>query len=76
MGSKAYTGSAQNIVTTTPVPKFGTVEYSLNNSTWSTTKPTATNVGSGTLYWRTKENDNYTQVTGSGTWAVTKATNS
>ena len=50
----------------------GPVEYSTNNSTWSSTRPTRTDVGSTTIYVRIVENTNYTGKTcGSRTVTIT-----
>ena len=74
--NKVYTGSAQTIVATAPVAKWGTVQYSTDNSTWSTTKPTKTDVASGTVYFKVPGTTNYNDLTGNATWKITQATNS
>ena len=55
-------GEAKTLVTTAPVYNFGTVEYSLDNETWSTEIPTATKVGTYNVYVRVQGTDNWTAV--------------
>ena len=46
-----YNTSAQTLLNEGST-NHGTIQYSSNNSTWSTTIPTGTNVGTYTTYWR------------------------
>ena len=52
-----YDGSAHTIGVSGG--EGGEIQYSTNNSTWSTTKPTRTNYGTTTVYVRRAENTNY-----------------
>ena len=67
-----YTGQPQALIeagTTTG----GTMEYSLNGTTFATTIPTETNAGAYTVYYRANGNTNYETVTGQATVSVTIA---
>lgn len=65
---KAHTVSASN------VPSGVTVTYSTDGANYSTTKPTRTNVGSTTVYWKAS-GAGYTTKTGTTTIKVNRATN-
>lgn len=55
----AYTGSAQNLINVSN--NTGTMYYKVGTEgTWSTTIPTATTVGSWTIYYYMEESINYT----------------
>ena len=57
--SVAYTGSAQNLINVSN--NTGTMYYKVGtDGTWSTTIPTATTVGSWTIYYYMEESINYT----------------
>jgi methionine-rich copper-binding protein CopC len=56
-----YNTSAQELVNAGST-NFGTLQYSLNNSTWGTTIPSATNQGSYTVYYRVVGNSNINDV--------------
>ena len=56
-----YTGAAQALVNAGSTTG-GTLEYSLDGATYSTTIPTATNVGTYTVYYRVVGNANYNDV--------------
>lgn len=58
-----YSGSAQELVQA-GTSKFGTMEYSLDNSTWSTSIPTGTNVDTYIVYWRVQATENYSGDSG------------
>lgn len=45
---------------------YGMMQYSLDNSNWSTSIPTAMNVGTYTVYWRIVGNSNINDVAGTG----------
>jgi len=62
MGTVAYDGEEHPLVTTAPVYTFGTVEYSLDEETWSTEIPTAKKVGTYTVYSRVQGTDNWIAV--------------
>ncbi len=49
--SLTYTGSAQALVNA-GTASDGTMNYSLDNSSWSTSIPTATNIGNYTVYYK------------------------
>jgi hypothetical protein len=46
-----YNGSAQALVNAGSTSD-GTIQYSRDNSSWSTSVPTATSAGSKTVYWK------------------------
>ena len=54
-----YTGAAQALVNA-GTATGGTMKYSLNNSTWSTVIPTATDAGSYTVYYKVEGDDIHT----------------
>lgn len=56
-----YNTSAQALVNAGST-NFGTLQYSLNNSTWSTSIPTATNQGSYTVYYKVVGDSNINDV--------------
>lgn len=64
-----YTGSAQTLVSAASVTGNGTIYYGLGSSTtsapssWSTTKPTATNVGTYYIWAKADASTNYAAVT-------------
>lgn len=59
-----YNGSAQALVTA-GTTSGGTLQYSLNNSTWQNTVPTGTNAGTYTVYYRLSGGTNYNDVAAS-----------
>ena len=61
----AYTGSAQSLITAGSVSNGGTMQYSLNNSSWSTTVPTGTSIGDYTIYWRIVGDANHNDINNS-----------
>ena len=64
-----YTGSAQTLVSASSVTGNGTIYYGLGSSSssapssWSTTKPTATNVGTYYIWAKSDASPNYNAVT-------------
>ena len=56
-----YDGNAQNLLNAGST-SHGTIQYSVNNSTWSTTIPTATNVGTYNAWWRLVGDSNHNDV--------------
>ena len=56
-----YNTQAQELVNAGSTD-YGTLKYSLNNSTWSTSIPTATNYGSYTVYYKVDGNSNVNDV--------------
>ena len=67
-----YDGSAHTVTATVSVTSGTTIQYSKNNSTWSNTAPTRTNVGSTTVYVRAT-NSNFETATATGTITVKEA---
>jgi len=57
----AYDGAEHTLVTTAPTVSLGqsTIEYSLDETNWSTDKPKATKVGNYNVYYRVPATDNY-----------------
>ena len=68
----AYDGSEHGI-TVTCIPNDAKIEYSTDGETYSTTKPTYTNVGTYTTYYKVSK-AGYKTVEGSLTVTLTKAT--
>ena len=56
-----YNTSAQNLVNAGST-NWGTLQYSLDNSTWSTSIPSATNFGSYTVYYRVVGDSNINDI--------------
>ena len=59
-----YTGSAQALINAGS-SSDGEMQYSLDNSSWSTSIPTATNVGTYTVYYKVVADDNHIDNPGS-----------
>lgn len=56
-----YSGSSQYLVTAGST-SHGTIQYSSNGTSWSTTRPSSTNAGSYTTYWRLVGDSNHNDV--------------
>ena len=56
-----YNGNAQNLLNTGST-SHGTFKYSTDNSTWGTSIPTATNVGTYAVYWKLDGDSNHNNV--------------
>lgn len=67
-----YDGSAHTVTASVSVTSGTTIQYSTNNSTWSTTAPTRTAVGSTTVYVRAV-NSNFNTATAQGTITIIEA---
>ena len=67
-----YDGSAHTVTASVSVTSGTTIQYSTNNSTWSTTAPTRTSVGSTTVYVRAV-NSNFNTATAQGTITIIEA---
>ena len=67
--SLTYNGSAQTLINAGSTTG-GTMQYSLNGSSWSTSLPTGTNPGPYTVYYRVVGNNTYSSV-GAKTITVT-----
>ena len=75
-GSYTYDGYSHSITVRVSKPSSGyTIEYSTDNSTWSSTKPSRYQVGSTTVYYKVTA-PNYNDKTGSATVTITRATGS
>ena len=61
--SLTYNGSSRNLATV--IGPTGTMHYSTNYSSWSTTIPTSTNAGSWTIYWYMDASTNYEGISAS-----------
>ncbi len=59
-----YTGSAQPLINA-GTTNVGTMYYSLDNSSWTTTIPTGINAGSYIVYYKIDGNNNYNDINGS-----------
>jgi hypothetical protein len=71
-----YSGVARSITVSVTKPSSGyTILYSTDNSTWSATKPSRTNVGTYTTYYKVTA-PNYNDKTGSATVTINRATGS
>ena len=66
-----YNGSAQNLANPGST-NGGTLKYSIDNVTWSTSVPPRTTAGSDTVYWKVVGNDYYKDKSG-GSFSVTVA---
>ena len=74
--SYTYDGYSHSIDVSVSKPSSGnTIEYSTDNSTWSSTKPSRYQVGSTTVYYKVTA-PNYNDKTGSATVTITRATGS
>lgn len=62
--SLTYNGNAQYLIDVSG--NTGTMHYSVDYSNWYTDKPTATNVGSWTVYWYMDASDNYNGIGADG----------
>ncbi len=60
-GSTNTNGTAQALANAGST-SHGTIYYSTNNSTWSTSVPTSTNAGSTTVYWKLTGDSNHNDV--------------
>ena len=67
-----YDGSSHTISVSVSYYTGTTIQYSTNGTSWSTTAPTRTNVGTTTVYVRAL-NDNYETATGTGTITINEA---
>jgi hypothetical protein len=67
-----YDGNAHTVSASVNDYTGTTIQYSTNGTSWSTTSPSRTAVGSTTVYVRAL-NDNYETATGSGTITITEA---
>lgn len=66
-----YDESAHTVTVSVSVTSGTTIQYSTNNSTWTTTAPTRTAIGSTTVYVRAV-NSNFNTATASGTITINK----
>lgn len=56
-----YSGSSQYLVNAGST-SHGTIQYSTNGTSWSTTRPSSTNAGSYTTYWRLVGDSNHNDI--------------
>ncbi len=70
-----YTGNSQKLMDKV-YAKFGTVEYKVNNGSYSTSLPYGTDAGTYTIYYRVVGNSNYTSISGTVTTTINRASNS
>jgi len=68
-----YDGSEKPLLTTAAQAKHGTVEYSLDNTVWSSAVPSAINAGTYTVYYKVTATDEYAGISGSIDVTVAKA---
>lgn len=66
-----YDGSSHALATASN--NVGTIYYSTNYSTWSTSVPTSTNAGSWTVYWYMGESANYNGISASSSRYVSSS---
>ncbi|MBR3648516.1 MAG: hypothetical protein IKN59_09070 [Paludibacteraceae bacterium] len=64
-GGLPFTGEAQTLVTA-GTATAGTIEYSLDEISWSADLPTAVNIGAYSVYYRIRGNANYNDVPAAG----------
>ena len=74
--SYTYNGYSHSITVSVSKPSSGyTIQYSTDNSSWSSTKPGRTSTGTTTIYYKVTA-PNYNDKTGSATVTITRATGS
>lgn len=73
--SPTYNGSGQSLLNAGS-SSDGTIQYSSDNSSWSTSIPTGTNAGSYTSYWRVVGDSNHNDASSSVSTTISKATGS
>ena len=69
--SLTYNATSRNLATVSN--NTGTMHYSTNGTSWSTTIPTATNVGSWTIYWYMDASTNYNGISSASTRYVSSS---
>ena len=69
--SLTYNTSSRNLATVSN--NTGTMHYSTNGTSWSTSIPTATNVGSWTIYWYMDASTNYNGIASASTRYVSSS---
>ena len=71
-----YNGNSRSLLATLGSTNYGTLQYSTDNLTWSTSAPTATNAGSYTVYYKVVGDSNVNDVasTSLGSVSIAKAT--
>ena len=57
-----WDGEEHNLVKTAPTVNFGTVEYSLDQQNWSSSKPKAKDTGTYSVYYRVQGTDNWNGI--------------
>lgn len=67
-----YDGAAHTVTVSVSVTSGTTIEYSTNGTSWSTTAPTRTDIGSTTVYVRAV-NSNFETATATGTITINRA---
>lgn len=67
-----YDGSAHTVTATVSITSGTTIQYSTDNSTWSSTAPTRNVIGSTTVYVRAV-NSNFNTATATGTITINRA---
>lgn len=67
-----YDGSAHTVTATVSITSGTTIQYSTDNSTWSSTAPTRNAIGSTTVYVRAV-NSNFNTATATGTITINRA---
>lgn len=65
MDETAYDTKEHVLLKSTPSTNFGSIEYSIDNKTWSADVPKAKKVGSYTVYARVQESENWNEATAS-----------
>ena len=63
MPTTPWNGEEHELLTTKPTTNFGSIKYSIDNSTWSAQVPKAKKVGSYTVYARVQESENWNEAT-------------
>ena len=75
-GTYTYSGYSRSITVSVTEPASGyTIQYSTNNSTWSTTKPSWASSGTHRTYYKVTA-PNYNDMTGSATVTINRASGS
>ena len=65
-----YDGTAKPLLSDGGTTSDGTIQYSIDNTNWSSNIPTATNAGEYTVYWKIVPDSNHIAVTGNATITI------
>lgn len=66
----AYTGEQIPLLSNGGAAKWGTIQYSMDNESWSTEIPKKTDVGTYTVYYKVPATENYDEISGMVTVSI------